>query len=181
MPKVFITGSSGTGKSAVIHELARRGFTAYDTDDIPSATALIHTPTGKVVAWPTDGHAMDWKDTYAWNWQEPTLSELLGSNDTVFIGAIVGNWREYLKRFDHVIALTVSPKEQARRLKSCTTHEFGNSDAEIAVRVANQQKTLQKFIDAGAIVVENHNEINETVDTIIKILRPDQPAISAAN
>lgn len=40
--KVFITGSRGVGKSTVIQELTHRDLSAYDTDSIEGAIALIH-------------------------------------------------------------------------------------------------------------------------------------------
>jgi hypothetical protein len=31
--RVLVTGMSGTGKSALVHELRRRGYAAYDADE----------------------------------------------------------------------------------------------------------------------------------------------------
>jgi hypothetical protein len=33
VPLVYVTGISGAGKSAVCHELKRRGYEAHDTDE----------------------------------------------------------------------------------------------------------------------------------------------------
>jgi dephospho-CoA kinase len=42
-PAVLVTGMSGVGKSTVLMELARRGFTVVDTDD----AGWIHTVDGE--------------------------------------------------------------------------------------------------------------------------------------
>ena len=97
--KVFITGTSGVGKTTLIDELARRSYVAFNTDDIPGATRLEIKATGQAVEWPT-GY-VDWQK-YAWNWQDAKLKELLSSADLVFIGAIVGNWTVYASLFDKI-------------------------------------------------------------------------------
>ena len=72
MKRVLITGMSGTGKSAVIQELASRGYPAHDLDT-PEWSEWIE-------AAPTDGLTpVQGKD---WVWREDRVRELLsGSGD----------------------------------------------------------------------------------------------------
>ena len=51
MGKYFITGREGSGKITVIKVLQGRGFTAYNTDDLPETTKLQNKETGKVIPW----------------------------------------------------------------------------------------------------------------------------------
>lgn len=170
MPKVLITGSSGVGKSTIIDNLHGRGYVAYDTDDIPGATSLIHIPTGQPIDWPKHG-PMDWRNTYAWNWQEPVFSNLLKSSETVFIGAVVGNWRNYINEFDHIIVLGISPDEQRHRLLKRTTHKHGNDIAEINQRVERQIRARQPYLDAGAKLLMNDTSIDAVVDKLIEMVK----------
>ena len=48
---VLITGSSGTGKSTVIKELKRRGYTAIDGDEEPGLSRLEIQETGEPTDW----------------------------------------------------------------------------------------------------------------------------------
>lgn len=51
--KVFISASSGVGKSSVINELVDRGYTAYDADNRDlHLTRLEVRGTGEPVEWP---------------------------------------------------------------------------------------------------------------------------------
>jgi dephospho-CoA kinase len=50
--KVFITSSSGVGKSAVVNELVNRGYTTFDADDIDlNLTCLVIRETGEAIEW----------------------------------------------------------------------------------------------------------------------------------
>lgn len=165
MPKVFITGSGGVGKSTVIKRLAECGFTAYDTDDMPGTTRL-EDATGSPAAWP-EGY-VDW-DKYRWNWQRPAIEKLLASDETVFIGAYPSNWQDFVDDFDTIIALTVDPKTHEARLKGRNTHTHGQDGQNIAENVATQAQKLSEFIAVGAIAVVNDRPVDEIVDEIIRI------------
>ena len=66
MKRVFLTGMSGTGKSAVISELAARGYKAIDTDydgwselvDVPASAGPTGHGAGKEWLWPKPHHEL---------------------------------------------------------------------------------------------------------------------------
>ncbi len=68
---VLVTGMSGVGKSTVLDELARRGFSTVDTDDGP----WIHTVDGEPL------------------WREPMIDELLQQprETALFVQGTVAN------------------------------------------------------------------------------------------
>jgi hypothetical protein len=83
MKRILITGMSGTGKSAVIQELASRGYPAYDLDT-PEWSEWID-------AAPSDGLTpVQGKD---WVWRENRVRELLSGSEegTLFISGCAEN------------------------------------------------------------------------------------------
>jgi hypothetical protein len=71
MKRILITGMSGTGKSAVIVELMRRGYRAIDLDT-PEWSHWIHAAPDDDLT-PRDGQD--------WVWREDRVRELLSRND----------------------------------------------------------------------------------------------------
>ena len=59
MGKYLITGRPSSGKTTVIETMKRRGFQAFNTDDMPEITKLEEQETGKPVPWPEG--VVDWK------------------------------------------------------------------------------------------------------------------------
>lgn len=163
MPKVFIIGSGGVGKSTVIKHLQERGFTAYDTDDIPGVHR-VEDAAGTPTNFP-EGY-IDW-NKYRWNWQRPAVEKLLASDQTVFLGAHPSNWQDFVNDFDTVIALTVDSAAHEHRLRTRKTHTFGQGEENIREQIWAQQKELQEFVDVGAIVVKNDRPIDQVVDEIL--------------
>ena len=167
MSKIFITGSGGVGKTTVIKQLRERGYTAYDTDDIPGANRLEDKRTGEELPWP-EGY-IDWKNIYTWNWQRPKITELLASDETVFIGAVVGNWRDFLNEFDTFIVLSTPEHLHLHHLQTRNAHTHGQGEQNVTEMVARQQQAMDKFIAAGAIRVINDRSIDEVVDEILRV------------
>ncbi len=90
--KIFISASSGVGKTAIVNELKSRGYVAYDADDRSlELTRLEIKETGEPVEWPK-GY-VDWH-YYSWNADEKRLKELLASDDTGFIAGLLSSQEE---------------------------------------------------------------------------------------
>lgn len=170
MPKIFITGSGGVGKSTVIRRLSERGFTAYDTDDMPGVTHL-EDLTGQPVEWPK-GY-VDW-NKYRWNWQRPAIKKLLASSETVFLGAIPSNWKDFMEYFDAIIALTVDSETHRKRLQTRNAHTYGQGEDNIRDSVAHQPRMLSEFRTGGATMLENDRSVDEVIDEILKITHVNQ-------
>lgn len=166
--KVLITGSSGIGKSTAIKELKRRGFTAYDTDDLPRVTRLEIKETGQPVEWPKVKEYMDW-DYYAWNWQESGLKKLLASDDDVFIAAIVHNQADFYQLFDRIVVLTVDLVNLRSRIENRTRHPFGHKNIEQMLR--NHPSREAKLIALGAIPIDGSGPVEKTVDAVLAAIQ----------
>ena len=89
MKRVLVTGMSGTGKSAVIRELAARGHAAVDLDDA-AWSAWVDAdgdPTG----------ALPGKD---WLWREDRVGDLLAADGAgmLFVSGCASNMGPFLGR-----------------------------------------------------------------------------------
>jgi dephospho-CoA kinase len=113
--RVLVTGMSGTGKSTVLAELARRGFQAVDTDDPP---------------W------TEWSDEDGgYVWREELISELLARDDgpTLYVSGTVSNQGGFYPQFDAVVLLSAPADVLLRRLESRTTSDYGKTAEERAL------------------------------------------------
>ncbi len=166
--KVFITAVSGVGKSAIINELVKRGYTAYDADDRDlNLTRLEVKETGEPVEWPKG--FVDWH-YYSWNANEDRLKELLASDDTIFIAGFLGNQEKLYHYFDKLIALTVDPTEHERRLRSRPKREVGDDELNNQRRLEKYSMHMEKFISSGIVTVDNSGSVEQTVSRIQEIV-----------
>ena len=166
--KIFITASSGVGKSTVINELKKRGHTAYDADDRDlHLTRLEIRESGEPVEWPK-GY-VDWH-YYSWNANEQRLQELLESDETVFVCGILGNQEKLYHYFDKLIALSIDPREHERRLLSRPKRDTGDDDLNNQRRLEKYTEHMAKFESAGFIIIDNTGPIEKTVDKITQLI-----------
>lgn len=164
---MFISASSGVGKSAVIGRLKELGYTAYDADDRElELTRLELRNTGEPVDWP-NGY-VDWHH-YAWRASEERLISLLSDKDTVFIGGFVDNQEKLYHYFDKLIALTIDPVEHERRLRARPKREHGDDEKNIQRRLDQYNSFIEKFLSAGFILVDNSGSVEDTVKKILDI------------
>jgi len=167
--KLFITASSGVGKTAVIKELVKRGYKAYDADDRQlHLTRLEVKDTGEPAEWP-NGY-VDWH-YYSWNANEDRLKELLASAETVIVGGFLGNQEELYHYFDMLIALDIDQEEHERRLRSRPKRKVGDDDQNIKRRLEKYSMHMKKFEYAGFTIINNSGSIHSTVDQIEKLLK----------
>jgi len=101
---------SGTGKSSVLAELARRGHPVLDSD--------------------YDGYSL-WRDG-EWMLDLDAVRAQLASHDTLFIAATAPNQGELYELLDAVVLLSVPRDVLVDRVLSRTTNDFGKGHGELA-------------------------------------------------
>lgn len=158
MQRVLITGMSGTGKSAVIGELVKRGYKAIDTD---------WNPDWETPPKPGDPDA----DGMGWLWREDRIAELLTAEDTdvLFVSACVPNQSHFYPRFDHIILLTASAELTVERLASRVNNPYGKSADEVA-EVLRYKSTIEPMLRSVATAeIDTIASLDQVVAKVLEI------------
>jgi hypothetical protein len=121
--RVLVTGISGTGKSAALAELGRRGYRVVDTDD-PGWREY-----RDYVEPPDELHRGEWL------WVEERITGLLDSDDgrSLFVQGCVRNQSTFYDRFDAVVLLSAPAEVILDRVARRTTNEYGKAPLERAM------------------------------------------------
>src|SRR5687767_8736711 len=113
---------SGTGKSTLLDELRRRGFTTVETD-IDGWTL----PSGL--------------------WDEERMHRLLTSHHTVVVSGTVANQGVFYPLFDHVVLISAPLHVLIERVRSRTNNPYGKTpeqQAEIAGYLERVEPLLRR-------------------------------------
>jgi shikimate kinase len=126
---VLVTGMSGTGKSTVLAELARRGHRVVDTDYGGYSAA---DDSGQV-------------------WRDDRIDALLtGHTDgTLFLAGTVPNQRTFYPRFDAVVLLSAPLEVMLDRVAARDGNPFGKT-AEQRRRIVADTAAVEPLLRAGA-------------------------------
>ena len=165
MKRVFLTGMSGTGKSAVISELAARGYKAIDTDydgwselaDVPPSSG----PTGL-------GEGKDWL------WREGRIARLLATEDAdvLFISGGASNQGKFYGQFDHIVLLSAPVSVMKERLARRTNNPYGKDPDELARALALKETIEPVLRRIADVEIDTSAPLEQVVERIIAATTP---------
>jgi dephospho-CoA kinase len=130
---VLVTGMSGTGKSSVLAELARRGHRVVDTDYGGWCVEMPLAEGSELV------------------WDGERIGTLLDEHTEgpLFIQGCVSNQGRFYPRFDAVVLLSAPLEVILERVATRETNNYGKSDAERA-EIVHYHGTVEPRLRAGA-------------------------------
>jgi shikimate kinase len=117
MPKVLVTGMSGTGKSAALQVLGERGHQVADTDT-DQWSHWVTTPDGSP----------------DWIWREDAIAALLAGHrhGCLFVAGCKTNQGRFYAQFDHIALLSAPADILLARIAARTSNPYGKHPAERA-------------------------------------------------
>lgn len=154
MPVVLVTGMSGTGKSAALAELARRGYRVVDTDYGGYSEEV-----------PSPGGGLEQL------WREDRIAALLDEcgDDVLFLSGTVSNQGRFYPRFDAVVLLTAPAEVILERVAGRESNPFGKSAAE-RKRILGDLAAVEPLLRAGATAeIDTRAPLDEVVDALERV------------
>ena len=111
MRRILVTGMSGTGKSAALTELRKRGFRTVDTDE---------------------GGWTEWRDGEGgggYYWREDRITELLAdeAGAPLFVSGTATNQGRFYSSFDVIVLVSAPVHVLLERIDRRTTNPYGKS------------------------------------------------------
>lgn len=149
MTAVLITGLSGTGKSTVLAELARRGHRTVDTDE-PEWSEEVPLP---------GGHGVEQR------WREEPMARLLAEPgpDRLFVAGCVANQGRLYDRFAAVVLLSAPLSVMLDRIGRRTTNPFGQSPADLARILADFDEVEPLLRQTASVEIDTDRPLAEVV------------------
>ena len=168
--KIYITGVSGTGKSAIAKELEKRGIFAFSIDEVDGLCNWVDRKSQKV-----DNNYIpsnEWLDAHDWICDIEKLKKLLVTDkDLVIATGISTNQDEYLDLFDKIFLLQSSKEVFMSRIenrhKNPGENTFGKNLVEREYAAAIHKDFDGKLLNLGAESINAESSIDMVVDEIL--------------
>jgi shikimate kinase len=140
---------SGTGKSTVLAELARRGFRTVDTDE--------------------PGWTIEDADRGRW-WDEERIAQLLAEGGpTLYVSGTVTNQGRFYDRFDAVVLLSAPPDVLFDRISARTTNRWGKAPEERALILEHIREVEPLLRATCTHEIDTSAPLGEVVDLLVEI------------
>jgi dephospho-CoA kinase len=152
MTVVFVTGMSGTGKSAALAELARRGHRVLDTD---YGDWTVGEPGSERLL------------------REDRMDALLDEHEdgVLFISGAADNQSTFYPRFDAVVLMSAPTEVILGRIAGRESNDFGKTAAERDL-ILHHLATVEPLLRAGATAeIDTSAPLAEVVDALERIAR----------
>jgi dephospho-CoA kinase len=153
MSKILVTGMSGTGKSSVLLELAKRGHKIVDTDSDEWSEWIV-----------SDGEP-------DWIWREEKITALLASHSSgmLFVAGCKSNQGKFYPQFDAVVLLSAPSEIILKRVLTRDTNNYGKNPLE-RQKILEHLEFVEPLLRATATVeIDASKPLLEVADELIAI------------
>jgi dephospho-CoA kinase len=174
MPLIWITGISGSGKSAVRRELRNRGYEAHGTDEdgfaqwVDSESGGI-TPRKLALA---SDRSSAFLARHDWRVDVEAVRRLAveAEANLIFLCGAVQNEAEAWEFFDKAILLSIDEETIRQRLVARTENDFGKSDHELSLILGWNKNIESNYGAYGAVIVDARKALSDVVDEVVRII-----------
>jgi hypothetical protein len=168
MALVWVTGSSGVGKSTVCALLKNRGELAVDADREGYCHWFDRT-SGQAVTNPPDPVPAGWLERFGWKINRAeveTLSRKTNDQSTFLCGS-AENEEVVRDLFDHIICLVADDETIRDRLGTRTTNAFGKHPEELVAALGWNDGAEARYRRIGATIIDGTLPPPEVVEAIL--------------
>lgn len=172
MPLIYITGVSGSGKSAVQQRLSDCGYAAYDADD-NEISGVYELASGQLIKMPpVDQRTPEWFTNHSWRIKPGAIEKLKTNarNQVVFLCGAARNDKDYWDLFDVAICLDVSESTLRLRIANRRDNDYGKSEHELQQILEWHKKATSNYRLRGALVIDADRSLNQVISAILHVL-----------
>lgn len=174
MPLIYITGISGSGKSAVRDELTKRGYEAHGTDE-DGIAFFYNNETGEALTRRVTAkeRTPEWRKLYTWKASRGKIAQLAekAKDKPVFLCGTTSNDADELwDLFDKKIALHIDETTLKDRILNRTGNDFGKNPNELAMLLEWQKTAQADYEKLGAAIVDATKPLDEVVDNVLRLI-----------
>jgi dephospho-CoA kinase len=144
--RVLLTGMSGTGKSALVHELRHRGYAAYDADE--------------------DGFSEPRADG-RWGWRPDRVAELLARPPDRLLFFAGCSEEQVELPFDYRVLLTAPRSVLVQRLRTRTNNAYGHDSVEFSQVLADRAEVEPRLRRSADLVLDTTTPPAQVADVLL--------------
>ncbi len=177
MPLIYLTGLSGTGKSALLKELRNRGFSVHGVDEEGYAD-WIHRSTGKVEEFPRETISEDdvhvWYETHRWVLSSARIHALREESEkedrTIILAGVAEGEQEVWDEFHLVLALFADDATLRARIAARRDNSYGKDPAELQEILKWNASYRNDYHSYGAVLVDASRPLDRIASTATSII-----------
>lgn len=174
MTLVYVTGSAGSGKSAVAIELRRLGVDAYDEDDPEIGSAHNRLSGRPVPVPPADERSPQWFSEHEWRLRDGVLDQLRNRAIDALV-VLCGNVFppvSAIETFDRVLHLDVDEETLRQRITARVDNDYGQTSEEMH-RILDRHRELAAACRVcGVVTVDATQPLTGVAGDIVQATAP---------
>jgi gluconate kinase len=171
VPLVYVTGSAGSGKSAVVAELKRLGIDAADEDD-PQIGSAHNLTSGSPVAVPAaDQRSPQWFSEHVWRLRDGVLDQMQARarNELVVLCGNSFPLASAAEVFDLVLHLEMDEDSLRQRITSRVDNDYGQTPSEMDQILGRHRLLIAASRELDVVAIDATQPLGGVAAAVIEI------------